>query len=292
MNSRTKLTLTAGWVSIVGNMLLFAVKLWAGLVTGSVALMADAWHTLSDSASSVVVIISARFSGKPADEEHPFGHGRIELISSLIISVMLAFVAADFFKSSMEKLVSRETVEFGPLAWFAVILSIVTKEAMAQYAMWASKKVDSPMLKTDAWHHRSDALSSLIILFGILLASRLWWIDGALGIFVSLFILHTTITLFRENINPLLGEIPNDQLINKVKQICNDKFNHQVMAHHFHLHRYGRHQELTFHIKLPGHMDLESVHNIATEIELDIKEKLDIDATIHVEPIPQNVNLN
>ncbi len=280
-----KLTLLSGWISIIGNILLFIVKLWAGLVTGSVALIADAWHTLSDSASSLVVIISANFSIKPADKEHPFGHGRIELISSIIIGVMLAFVAFDFFIQAIDKLRHRETVVFGTFAIVATVLSIIVKEAMAQYAIWASKKVDSPMLRADAWHHRSDALSSVIILIGIFLAPFWWWIDGVLGIVVSLFIIHTTITLFKENINPLLGEEPDKAMINSIHQICDDQFEQHVNAHHFHLHRYGRHKELTFHIRLPGNMDLQNAHKIASTIERSVEKNLNVIATIHMEPM-------
>ena len=147
-----------GWLSIIGNIFLFVLKYWAGIVTGSIALIADAWHTLSDSVSSVIVLIGGKISQKPADEEHPFGHGRAEHIAAIIIGVLLAIVAFDFIVSSIEKFGTHEKTVFGTIAWIVTIVSILVKEGMAQYAFWAAKKANSSILRADGWHHRTDAL--------------------------------------------------------------------------------------------------------------------------------------
>ena len=139
---RTKLAYIEGWLSIVVNTILFALKYWAGVTSGSVAVMADAWHTLSDSATSAVVLIGTKVSAKSADEEHPFGHGRAELIASIIIGVLLAIVGVNFFIEAVDKLMNHETATYG---WFVVIVftvSIFAKEGLAQFSIRAGNKTD------------------------------------------------------------------------------------------------------------------------------------------------------
>ena len=167
-NNNHKYIAQEGWISIMTNLLLFGVKYWAGIVSGSIALIADAWHTLTDSVSSVIVLIGGKLSSKPADEEHPFGHGRAEHIAAIIIGMLLALVAFDFVLSAIEKFNSGEGGRFGTIAIVVTVLSIVGKEALAQYAFWAYRKTGSSILKADAWHHRTDSLSSIVILVGIL----------------------------------------------------------------------------------------------------------------------------
>jgi len=278
------IAMSEGWFSVGVNILLFLLKYWAGLVTGSIALIADAWHTLSDSISSVIVILGYRIKSKPADQEHPFGHGRAELIAALIIGVLLATIAFNFLIESIRILQNHEPVVFGNVAIIVTIISILMKEAMAQYALWAAKRLNSNALRADGWHHRSDSISSIIILIGIFIGPYFWWIDGALGIAVSLFIFHTSYSILMEAINPLLGELPDPDMIQKIKSICDNRIKIDANLHHFHIHRYGDHSELTFHIKLPGEFSLDKAHDIATEIETEINDKFNIETTIHMEP--------
>ncbi|MFC2135505.1 cation diffusion facilitator family transporter, partial [Bacteroidota bacterium] len=155
-----KLSYTEGWLSIVVNILLFILKYWAGLVTGSIAIFADAWHTLSDSVSSIILIFGVKISVKSADRDHPFGHGRAENIAAIIIAILLMFIALNFVKESVEKLINRESVVFGTLSIIVIVISILGKEGLAQFAFWAGKRTGSQILKADGWHHRSDAISS------------------------------------------------------------------------------------------------------------------------------------
>ena len=283
-----KLGYIEGWLSIIVNIFLFGLKYWAGVATGSIAIIADAWHTLTDSISSIIVLIGVKVSSKPADEKHPFGYGRAELIASLIIGVLLAIIAFFFIQQSIEKLKNREAVVFGTFAIVVTVISIVSKEALAQFAIWAGKKTGSTVLKADAWHHRSDAISSVIILVGIFLGKYFWWIDGVLGIIVALLIFYATFEIFRDSINPLLGKTPDANLIKEVNKICQAIIATQMEAHHFHIHEYGNHTELTFHINLSNDVSLEDAHIIATKIENSIREKLNIEATIHMEPLENN----
>jgi cation diffusion facilitator family transporter len=280
-----KLSYSAGWISIVVNIGLFALKYWAGIVTDSIAITADAWHTLSDSLTSVIVIIGIKISTKPADREHPFGHGRAEWIASIIIGILLVLIAFNFFSESIKRLRSHESVQYGIFAIAVTIISILMKEALAQYAIWAGETTGSKAVKADAWHHRSDALSSLIILIGIFFNKFFWWVDGVLGIIVALLILYAAFDILKDSVNPILGTQPDENLILRIKEICRDTVNVDVHAHHFHLHDYGGHAELTFHIRLSQKMTLEDAHNIATKIENAIKARLDIETTIHVDPV-------
>jgi cation diffusion facilitator family transporter len=287
MNEKVKKSLRIGKlngiISISGNIFLFAIKLWAGIVSGSVALIADAWHTLSDSFSSVIMLIGFRISSKPADEEHPFGHGRAEVISSLIIGIILVLVGFNFLFESFQKFLNHEHAEFGIFAILVTVISVLSKEAMAQYAFWASKKTSYKSIKADGWHHRSDAISSLIILVGIFFSSRAWWIDAALGFMVALIIGYTGFKIFKETFFMLLGQTPDKEMKEKIIKLSETIIRNDLMHHHWHVHVYGNHTEVTFHIKLPGDMKLSETHEITRKLTKIIEEELNIFATIYVD---------
>lgn len=279
----TNWTLIEGWVSICGNILLFFLKLWVGLITGSVALTADAYHTLTDSISSGIVIVSGWLSRKPADEKHPFGHGRSDLISSVIIGVLLALIGFEFMLKSVEQIQSGAGVDYGKAAIIVTVISILVKELMAQFAFWAGRKSDSTILKADGWHHRTDALSSVVILIGILCGSFADWIDGALGILVSLMIFYASYEILRDSVSRLIGETPDRKVVDKIEALI-VKMDLNVQPHHFHLHRYGDHVELTFHLTMDGDLTLEQAHDQAHRIEQALRDQMKIEATIHMEP--------
>ncbi len=279
----TNWTLIEGWVSICGNILLFFLKLWVGLITGSVALTADAYHTLTDSISSGIVIVSGWLSSKPADEKHPFGHGRSDLISSVIIGVLLALIGFEFLLKSVEQIQSGAGVDYGKAAIIVTVISILVKELMAQFAFWAGRKSDSTILKADGWHHRTDALSSVVILIGILCGSFADWIDGALGILVSLMIFYASYEILRDSVSRLIGETPDRKVVDKIEALI-VKMDLDVQPHHFHLHRYGDHVELTFHLTMDGDLTLEQAHDQAHRIEQALRDQMRIEATIHMEP--------
>ena len=282
---KIKLGYIEGWLSMAINILLFGLKYWAGIVSGSVALIADAWHTLSDSLSSIIVLIGTKISRKPADEEHPFGHGRAELIASIIIAVFLAFIAFNFVKESIEKLQSHEVANYGTIAIIVTIISVLMKEGMAQFGFWAGRKANAPSLKADGWHHRTDAISSVIILVGIFLGKFYWWIDGVLGLLVSLMILYAAYHILKESANTLLGEKPSKKLTEKLHTISKEAAGYNVKVHHIHIHRYGEHAEITFHIALPKEIQLKKAHQIIEKIEQKVDQELEMTATIHPDPL-------
>jgi len=280
----TRLVNVEGWLSILINFLLSALKYWAGIVTGSLALIADAWHTLSDSISSVILLLGMKYSQKPADKAHPFGHGRSELVVSLLIGALLAFVAFYFASEGIVKLRDRVGTNYGTAAIVVTAISILAKEGLAQVAFFIGKRTGSISVSADGWHHRSDALSSVIVLVGIFIAKYYWWIDGVLSILVALLILYSGIKVIIDSAVLILGEAPSDELVRKVMEIVSRQGYERMEPHHFHIHNYVMHQELTFHVRLPNQMTIEQAHRIISLIEETIHSELGIDATIHIEP--------
>ena len=288
MKTREQAQIHAGVMSIIVNTILFAAKLWAGLVTGSIALMADAWHTMSDSLTSVMMIPAAKLASKKPDKKHPFGHGRWELVASMLMAFVLAGIALEFFTGSIERFRDRESVVFGTLALVVTIISIVLKEALAQYEFYLGRKYNNPVITADAWHSRTDSISSIAILLGIIITkiwSGLWWMDSVLGIICALVIFYAAFEIMRDVITKILGEEPGQEFIDELTTQIKEIYSKDLDLHHFHIHNYITHKELTFHIRLDSSMTIELAHEIATDIENMIEEKFNITATIHVEPL-------
>lgn len=285
MDQHSKLGYREGLVSVILNLLLFVLKYYAGIASASLALIADAWHTLSDSLTSLVVILGIKLSSKKPDKEHPFGHGRWEQISALIIAILLALVGVEFMKDAIAKLRGHEAADFGWLAYLATVASIVLKEGLARYAFYIARKTGNAAVKADGWHHRSDALSSLMVLAGLFLSPYFWWIDSVLGMLISFMLFYAAYGIIREAVNKILGEEPSEEVIGKVEQIVKAEMGNVAYPHHYHIHHYGDHIEFTFHIKVPGEEIVEEAHRKATLIEMQIKTELKIDATIHIEPL-------
>lgn len=283
-SKNTRLANAEGWISILVNTLLFGLKYWAGVVSGSLALIADAWHTLSDSISSVVLLVGIRYSRKPADKDHPFGHGRSELVASLLIGAMLGFVAFYFASEGISKLRNREGTTYGMVAIVVTVISILLKEGLAQVAFYIGRRTGSISVSADGWHHRSDALSSVVVLAGIFVGKYFWWIDGVLSIIVALLILYSGIRVIADSALVILGEEPATDLVQRVNEVVLRQGYHKMEPHHYHIHNYIMHQELTFHVRLPNQMTIEQAHRIISNIEDTLRTELGIDATIHIEP--------
>jgi cation diffusion facilitator family transporter len=283
--NKRRLAYLEGLISIVVNSLLFALKYWAGIVSGSIALIADAWHTLSDSLSSIIVIVGTKLSGKRASKKHPYGFGRWQQISAIFVGVLLSIVAFEFAKESIEKFSNKETANFGTIAIVVTIISIILKEALARYAIYIGKKTDNSVVKADGWHHRSDALSSVVVLAGILFRDFFWWIDSVLGMAIALLLFYAVFDIIKEAIGKLLGVEASEELINQIKAHINELFETPLCAHHFHIHDYGDHKELSFHIMLDERMDLKASHKIVDKIEEKLRLEMQIESTIHVDPL-------
>ncbi len=282
--NKLKLGYLEGWISIVLNTLLFGIKYWAGQRIGSVSMVADAWHTLSDTLTSVVVIVGFWIMARPADDRHPFGHARAENIAAIIIGVLLAVVGVFFGWESVQRLLVRKAVSFSLFAILVFLVSVLLKEGLAQFAFWAGKKAGSQAVVADGWHHRSDAIASALIVVGALLGRNVWWIDGALGIGVSLLIIWAAVGIVRSSSSILLGEAPDEELKTAVLAVVQKEYPLVDDVHHLHLHRYGQNMELTLHLRLPPAMSVGQSHEIGQRIEERLRTELELEPTVHIEP--------
>jgi cation diffusion facilitator family transporter len=282
-----------GIVSIITNTILSTFKFWVGISTGSLALIADGWHTLSDSISSVILVIAMKLMSKKADKEHPFGHGRWEQIASLFIAFILAIIGYDFIKEAIIRFSNnnREIVHFGTAAIVVMISSIIIKEGLAQYAFYIARKTGNESVRADGWHHRSDSLASLIVVLGMVFAQQFWWIDSAMAAIVALFLFYATFEIVNETVKKMLGEEPKKELIDEINAYAKKTYNDSLYLHHFHIHNYVTHNELTMHIRLDKKLSIEKGHQIASEIEDYIKKTYNMSTTIHVEPLLEKIDI-
>ncbi|MGQ9801806.1 MAG: cation diffusion facilitator family transporter [Candidatus Saccharicenans sp.] len=283
-SQKKKLGYLEGYLSIFVNLLLFLMKFIVGRQVNSVAMVADAWHTLSDCLTSIIVVVGFWMASRPADSRHAFGHGRSESIASIIIGTLLAVVGLSFLYESISKINQRQGMGFSQLAIIVFAVSAVLKEGLAQFAFWTARKTEAGSLRADAWHHRSDAIASLLIVVGVLFSHRFWWLDGVLGMGVSLLILHASYDIIRSSASYLIGEVPSGERVDRVCSQVKKEFPELQGIHHVHVHQYGDHHEVTAHLTVPGTMSVDEAHTIASRIEEIVKQEFNGDATVHVEP--------
>lgn len=281
-----------GILSIIVNILLFILKFAFGTILNSISLVADAFHTLSDVVTSVLVVVGFKVAAKPSDPEHPFGHGRAERIFAIIIALILVFVGGEFLVSSCKRFIHPIPIKAGPLIIILLILSVLVKEFLTNVSLNLGKRINSSTLKADAWHHRSDSIATALVVVGFIAFNfGLFKLDGILGMAISILIAYTGISIVLEAGSSLMGEAPHPSLIEQIRQIALS-CERVEDAHHIHVHDYGGNLEITVHIRLAGNMSLEDAHKKASEVEKTIKESLQptdllvhqAEITIHIEP--------
>ncbi len=282
-------------VSICGNIILFLLKLFLGLFINSIALIADGFHSLSDVSTSGVVILGFRIAKKRPDAEHPFGHGRAEYIATLIIAILLIIVGLGFIQQSIERILSPaviENQEYLLLISGIVIVSAILKELMARYSYAIARHIDSDVLKADAWHHRSDSLSSVGVAIGIA-AARFGFpiLDPIFGLVVSVIIIFVGINLMRTVSNYLIGQAPDQEFLDKIQSIA-EKTSGVKGVHDISLHDYGTTKIVTLHAEVNSNLPLNKAHQIADELDKNIIDATDFSTIIHLDPtqIYQNIN--
>jgi cation diffusion facilitator family transporter len=285
MDVRARYGLFQGAVSIIGNTALALLKFLLGWMTNSIALMADAFHTGSDVLTSAVVVIGFWTAKKPADMEHPYGHGRIEHIATLIISLLLIWVGIEFAHASYIRLREPRIVKWSIVAFGLMIFSAVAKEWMARFALAIGKLIQSDMLKGDAWHHRSDAIASALVALSMIatyFGSKR--IDSYFGIGVAVLIIYTGLDLLRSIISVLVGKKPSRDLINRiVKAGLSVEGVQQV--HDINVHEYGSQKVISLHVRIPGKMDTVRSHHRAHLVERAIADSLNASVVVHVDPV-------
>ncbi len=285
LSGKLNLGYIEGWASVVINTALFGFKFWAGTKIGSVSMVADAWHTLSDTLTSLVVIVGFCIAAKPSDPEHPFGHARAESIASVIIGVLLGVVGVSFAMESIRRLIDYRSATFNLSGILIFSASVIVKEGLAQFSFWAGRKINAKSLTADGWHHRSDAIASLLIVVGALAGRSLWWMDGVLGIGVSLLILYAAFDVIRGSATFLLGEAHSKDLEDEVKLLIRQHQPQVEDIHHIHVHNYGGHREITMHVRMPPEMRLAEAHDVTVAIEKLLTERFSMTTTVHLEPL-------
>ena len=278
-----------GWVSIVGNLVLFVIKIVFGLMVSSIALIADAFHTLSDVATSIVVIFGFKVSQKPADKEHPFGHGRAETIATLTIAILMAVVALEFFKSAMDRLFfSNDDIDISRIDWLfitVVTLTAVGKAWMARFAYQLGDLIESDALRGDAVHHKSDVYTTILVIAGLIGARYgIPHVDGVMGIGVAIMILYSAYDIAREAIDDLLGKPATTEFIKEIGEMAmmvpGAKQVHDVVVHH-----YGEQMFISLHIEIDEKTDPTVAHHIADNVEHKLGRELNAEVVTHIDPV-------
>ncbi len=283
--SRSRWVFGVVLLSIFGNSLLFVLKLWVGIKTHSLALQADAWHTISDTLSSLVVLAGVYIAKRPPDRKHPFGHGRYELLTTLLVGLLLVWVAGTFFYKGIALLLERQSASFGVAAIVVTVISILVKEVMARLTFAVARRSENTALHADGWHHRSDALSSIVVLAGVLVGRWFWWMDGFLSLVVALMIGYVAWHTIRRAASTLVGEAPSPALQQTIQEtVARAASPLEVAPHDLRLHNYIQNQELTLHIVLPNEMTVGESFEITSRIEQALREELSLNATVHIEP--------
>lgn len=276
----------SGFVGICCNVLLFALKLFIGLATGAVSIMADAFNNLSDAASSVVTLIGFYMAGRPADGGHPCGHGRIEYLSGLFIAAAILMTGVELMKSSVEKILHPEAPEFSLVSIVILAASILLKLWMSKFNFKLGERIQSEVMKATATDSLSDCISTGAVLLGALigiLAGKN--LDGWIGALVALFVCFAGLGAAKETIQPLLGQAPDPELVNKIKErvIKEEKI---LGVHDLNVHDYGPGRRMiSLHAEVSYKEDILEAHDLIDNIERDLMKEFQCDATIHMDPV-------
>ncbi|HIJ19434.1 MAG TPA: cation diffusion facilitator family transporter [Deltaproteobacteria bacterium] len=282
---RAKYGALEGWTSIVINILLFAVKISIGLSIKSVALIADAVHTLADSVTSVVVIIGFKIARKASDEEHPFGHGRTEAVATLIVAVLLFIAGFELLKESIQSISGPQASAASPGVILIIAATIIIKELMARFAYQLGDMIDSQALKADALHHRTDVLATGLVVVALVAAHfGFRGVDGIMGAFVSLIIFYSAYSIAKEAVSPLLGEAPSPETIMEIEGIAS-AFEGVQGVHDIIYHKYGQTVIVSLHIEVSDKASAFELHALSEAVEERIGQKFGGTVIAHVDPI-------
>jgi cation diffusion facilitator family transporter len=283
---RTAYGKLASIVGIICNVLLFVAKIVVGSLSNSVSITADAINNLSDSASGIISLVSFKMAGKPADEEHPYGHGRIEYLAGLTVSVVIMVIGVELFKGAIKKIITPSPTQFSWVFVFVLILSILVKLLMMFFYGKTGRKINSKTLEAASIDSRNDAVTTSSVLLGTLISKYLGIdLDGYFGLAVSVFVLYIGFSLIRETLNPLLGEAPDPILVEEIKEkiLSYDKV---LGTHDLIVHDYGPGRVFaSVHVEMDAKDDPVASHEILDRIEKDFLMNDKIHITVHYDPI-------
>lgn len=283
---RTRYGMLASVVGIFCNVLLFSVKLAIGLILSSLAVTADAFNNLSDAASSIISFVGVKMAGKPADAEHPFGHGRIEYIAALIVSFLVIEVGFTFFKSSISKIMHPEEIAFDPVPFIILILSILVKLWMAFFNNKLGKRIDSKVMLATAADSLGDVITTSATVISIVICHFTSInVDAIAGLIVSGIVIWSGVSIAKDTLEPLIGQRVPSELYQKITDMV-ESYEGIVGAHDLIVHNYGPNRSMaTIHAEVPNDVSIEASHEIIDRIERDAKKELNILLVIHMDPV-------
>ena len=283
--NRYKAGIYEGVISCIVNFFLFIVKVIIGFYLKSISLITDAFHSLSDCLSSIMLIIGFYYSSKPADEEHPFGHAKVENISSLIVAIMLFIISFEFAKDSLIRIFRPEKIIFSFPCLVVVFLTLILKEFLSKYSEFLGKKLNSVAIEADAHHHKTDVYATLLVIISLILSKfGIQRVDGVIGLVISIYIGLIAYKMAKKSINPLLGEKPSEDLLNEIKKIA---FSVEGVkgVHDIIIHNYGDKHIVSLHIEVPDELNPNEIHDIADEVEKKISGFCNAMCVVHQDPI-------
>ena len=276
----------SGGVGILLNLLLSLGKFFAGLLTGSIAVTADAFNNLSDAGSSVVTLVGFKLAGQKADDGHPFGHGRIEYLAGLLVSLLILMVGVELGKTSIEKIFHPEQVDFSLVTVVILIASILVKLWMCLFNRNLGRRIGSAAMEATATDSLSDVVATSAVLAGTLVGEFTGVsIDGWVGVVVAIFILRAGCGAAKDTVDPLLGSAPDPALVNEIQDVV---LSHKqvVGMHDLVIHDYGPGRRMcSFHAEVPQNADIMEVHDAIDHIEREIYQKFGVETTAHMDPI-------
>ena len=283
---RTAYGMLASILGICCNLFLFSSKLFAGFLVNSISVMADAFNNLSDAVSSIIGFVGVRMAEKPADEEHPFGHGRMEYIAAFMVAFLVVQVGFSLLKTAVEKILHPETLSFSLFSVGILVLSVLIKLWMASYNRKLGKKINSTVMMATAADSLGDvgATSATIV---SLLVFRFFHIniDGIIGLVVSVLVLIAGINIAKDTLAPLLGEAIDPEVYKKISDFV-ESYDGIIGSHDLIVHNYGPSRSMaSIHAEVPSKVDIETSHAVVDQIERDALEKLGIFLVIHMDPV-------
>lgn len=275
-----------GVVGILLNILLFAGKFVAGTISKSISITADAFNNLSDAGSSFVTLIGFKLAGAKPDPEHPFGHGRIEYVAGLVVSGVILLMAFELIRDSVDKIIHPQKVEFSVLAAAILLVSILVKIYMYLYNSSISKKIESAAMKATAIDSLSDTLATTVVLAASVIAHFTGLqIDGYCGVLVGLFIFYAGFSAAKETLDPLLGQPPEEEFVERIEEIVMS-YDLVQGIHDLVVHNYGPGRVMiSLHAEVPAEEDILEIHDMIDIIENELGEKLNCEAVIHMDPL-------
>lgn len=289
MNKNEKESIKVSLISIVANVVLTIIKLITGFISHSSAMISDAIHSLSDVLSTFVVIIGVKLSNKKPDKEHPYGHERFECVASIILAIMLMVTGFLIGIGGLKNIISgKKTILFsGTLALLISLFSILVKETMYWYTRNVAKKINSGALLADAWHHRSDALSSIGSFVGILGTKMgIYIFDSIASLIISLFIIKVAYDIFKDAINKMVDKSCDESIINNIKEIIyeNDSV---IKIDELKTRQFGNKYYIDIEISVDKNMSVYDAHSIAHKVHDNLEERLPLikHCMIHVNPM-------